>query len=574
MYKYLISIVFLLNITNIKGQSNIYLSDSNDINYIEIINNFLSKNTTTDKEDSIFKESFNYLNSTINSDTVKNSYHTIERLVTTNEIITKTHKLNIFRDKVDSLNKIRYKLLSDYWEQQQANKKEFVNVVFADSINVGLSDSIYIENIDTLEYVDNRYLDSMLNVLNPYNDTLLWAINNAINNFKSNEITTWIKDIRNDTIDIYIVNVNGDSLLVKLYENSPYLIKFGLTDYWGTNIPAIIRDIEKRSFKILIDDTPEIYYETEEKAQKAIKSINKNISSPDTLSVKKIFVKIIKPKWIFGGAVRLDLSQVGTYQWSQGGDPYMSFLGEVKLFANYKNNRIGWDSRGLWRYGMIRQGRLENDPNVHIRPNEDRMELSSKYGYNIFKKYYITQDVDLKTQMGPSYDWSEDVRGDLETDFMSPAFLTFSLGLDYKPDNETSLLLAPITVKSTIVLSDMAKIKERYNVDTTKNSREEFGARFMGRYKFKIFDNIQINNRLELFSNYLSNPQNVDVNWEFSTIFPVNDFIKATLLINFIYDDDTYVPKFKLDNNGNVVKYEGKGGQLREMMTIGFFMEF
>jgi hypothetical protein len=57
-------------------------------------------------------------------------------------------------------------------------------------------------------------------------------------------------------------------------------------------------------------------------------------------------------------------------------------------------------------------------------------------------------------------------------------------------------------------------------------------------------------------------------------MFPINDFIKATLLINFIYDDDTNVPKFRTEDNGDIVKYEGKGGQLKEIMTIGFFMEF
>jgi hypothetical protein len=575
MYKYFLFISFLLLTVTIIGQNNTYLSDSDSVSASKIIDKYLNENKSTTIDDSIFRESYTYLNYCLNSDSVQSSYYIIKNMVETNQLIKNTLELYQFRNKVDSLNKVRYKVLSNYWEQQQSitNNAKMVNVVFADSFNIGIEDSTYIANVDTI-VCDTLNLDSILQVLNPYNDTLLWAIDNTIDNIQSNDLLSWIKDIRNDTIDIYLVNVNGDSLLVRLYEDSPYLIKFGLTDYWGTNIPAVIRDIKKRSFKILIDDTPEIFYQTEEKAQEAIESINKNISSPDTLSIKKIPVKIIKPKWLLGGAVRLDLSQLGTYQWAQGGDPYVSFLGEVKLFANYKHNKIGWDSRGLFRYGVIRQGRLENDPNTHIRPNEDKMEISSKYGYNVFKSYYITQDIDLKTQMGPSYDWSDDVRGDLETDFMSPAFLTFSLGVDYKPNNETSLLLAPITVKSTIVLNEMAKIKEKYNVDTTKNSREEFGARFMGRYKFNIWDNVQISNRLELFSNYLLNPQNIDINWEFSTMFPINDFIKATLLINFIYDDDTNVPKFRTEDNGDIVKYEGKGGQLKEIMTIGFFMEF
>ena len=112
------------------------------------------------------------------------------------------------------------------------------------------------------------------------------------------------------------------------------------------------------------------------------------------------------------------------------------------------------------------------------------------------------------------------------------------------------------------------------DVDTTKNSREEFGARFKGIYKIKIWDDIEINNSLELFSNYVESPQNIDVNWEFTTVFPVNDFIKATLSVHIIYDDDTEVPKYRVNDAGENEKYNGKGIQVREMLTLGFYMKF
>ena len=627
MYRFLIFIIFFIGISHINAQqteSNLLTTDS--IDYQNILNKFLKKNPPLDHPDSAFSESFMYLNQLLNSTTTKYNFNEFRGLVSSNKPVIEILKLYEFRHKVDSLNKLRYKVLSDYWELEQLKKvareidslnnvrfklmedywekeqydtssdsslfikvdSSFVSTIDTNSIsitdsakiantnstNLSSADSVFFKELEKVTYQDTLNLDSILQILNPYDDTLLLAIDKAILGFQNNSMVQWIKEIRNDTINLYLVNIDGDSLLVQLYENSPFLIRFGLTDYWGTKIPAVIRDVEKRSFKILVDDAPEVTYQTEEKAKRAINEINKNISSPDTLSIKTIPFYAIKPIWIFGGDVRLDMSQVGTHQWAQGGDPFVSFAGGIELFANYKKGRIGWDNRTLVRYGVIRQGRLKYDPHAQIRPNEDRLELSSKYGYNIVDHYFITFDADSKTQVGPAYNWDGDTKGNLKIDFMSPAFISLSLGIDYKPDKKTTLLLAPITLKSTIVLDPSAEIKTRYNIDTTKNSREEFGARFKGIYTIKFWGDIEIKNSLELFSNYKVKPQNIDVNWDFTFVFPVNDFIKATLGVNVIYDDDTEVPKYRIDETGESVEYNGKGIQLKEMLTLGFFMQF
>lgn len=597
----LIALSLIVFLTNAQQNQN-DLSRADTVDYSEVINKFLNENIQKNIDDSIFSESFTYLDKFLNSDTTQKNFSIVQELVSTNKLIIEILKLYQFRHKVDSLNNIRYKVLSDYWELEQlkevARKNDSIDSlryeVLNDSVNIemqvniydsssiiaddttslNLSDSIFFEELEKVTYQDTLNLDSILHVLNPYNDTLLRAIDEAILSFREDNMVNWIKDIRNDTINLYLVDIEGDSLLVQLYDNSPYLIRFGLTDYWGTRIPAVIRDVERRSFRILIDDAPEVFYQTDEKAKSAISSINEKISSPDTLSIKPLPVVIVKPRWMFGGDFKLDLSQVGMYQWAQGGDPFVSFLGGLNLFANYKEGRRGWENRALLRYGVIRQGRLDNDPSAHIRSNEDRMELSSRYGYNAFGQFYLSIEADSKTQIGPTYDWDGDTRGDLKTNFMSPAFLAFSLGLDYKPDKKTTLFLAPITIKSTIVLDPSSEIKKRYSVDTTKNSREEFGARFKGTHSLKIWDDIEIKNTLELFSNYLDNPQNIDINWEFTTVFPVNDFIKATLSFNLIYDDDTEVPKYTVNNAGESVKYNGKGLQVKEMLTLGFYMKF
>ena len=50
--------------------------------------------------------------------------------------------------------------------------------------------------------------------------------------------------------------------------------------------------------------------------------------------------------------------------------------------------------------------------------------------------------------------------------------------------------------------------------------------------------NIDLKSKLELFSNYLHNPQNIDVNIEAIFNFKVNSWFSASLNWMLIYDDD------------------------------------
>jgi hypothetical protein len=442
----------------------------------------------------------------------------------------------------------------------------------ADTGFVSSNDSLFDETLGALSYEDTINIDSLLDIYSVYDDTLLFAIDKEIEKFRKNTYIQWIKLIKNDTIDFYIVNIEGDSLLVRLYKNSPHLIQFSLTDYWGTKIPAVIRDIDKKSFRILVDDAPEIHYQTAEKAKKAIGGLGK-IPKKRNLTIEPIPIELNKPKWIFGGNTNLDMSQIGMYQWAQGGEPNIAILGGLELFINYKKDHKSFENKARFRYGLMRQGRYAED-SIPFRSTEDRLEFASKYGYKAFGQFYITLAGDFKSQFAPNHTYDKNIKGEMISDFMSPAYLTFSLGLDYKPNENTSLFLSPIGSKSTIVLDTSNELKARYSVDTNSNVRNELGIGFKGWHKIEFWGDIEMKNSLELFSNYLDRPENVDVNWEFSLVFPVNDFIRATIATNLKYDDNIDVPKYRKNELGEDVRKDGPGGQFREIITIGFAIKF
>ncbi len=567
MAKYVVIIAFIGFVFQLKAQLGQGVIENTDtIDYKSIVINYLNEYPPANKKDSVFIQSFKYLDNITIADSNKQCFEHIKQLLLSNKPKHEIKKLWQFRNKVDSLNKIRHEILTDYWNRQSLQN-------MADTGDVSSMDSLFFDMLDALTYQDTINIDSILQVLNPYNDTLLLAIDKVINSFNKSSLVQWIEKMRNDTINIYLVNINGDSLLVRLYEDNPFLIRFGLTDYWGTKIPAVIRDVEKRSFKILIDDTRELDYQPDEKAKEAMGQFG-GMEKERNLTLTTIPYKKQKPIWIIGGNTNIDMSQVGLYQWAQGGDPSVSILTGLELFANYEKDKINWDNKGKFRYGVIRQGRYKKDSTAQFRSNEDRIELSTKYGIKVFSNYYASVEGDFKSQFTSTYDWDGNTKGKKISDFMSPAYIILSLGLDYKPNKHTSLFLSPITTKTTFVMDASADIKRRYSVDTTMNNRRELGARIKGLHKIKLWGDIELKNSFELFSNYLLNPQNIDVNWEMNIVFPVNDFIRATISTHLIYDDDTSVPKYRVNDAGQEEKYEGKGVQFREMITIGFAMKF
>jgi hypothetical protein len=81
------------------------------------------------------------------------------------------------------------------------------------------------------------------------------------------------------------------------------------------------------------------------------------------------------------------------------------------------------------------------------------------------------------------------------------------------------------------------------------------------KYNFTIAKNIDLKSKLELFSNYLNNPQNIDVNAEALFNFKVNEWFSASLQWTLIYDDDIDIR----DADGNI----GPRTQFKSVLGIG-----
>ena len=149
--------------------------------------------------------------------------------------------------------------------------------------------------------------------------------------------------------------------------------------------------------------------------------------------------------------------------------------------------------------------------------------------------------------------------------FLSPAYILVSPGLDYKPTSSLSIFVSPITARWTIVKDDSLSARGLYGVNPGKHSEGEFGAFASINFLKEFNKNITYKSRLDLFSNYQNNPQNVDLFFTNVLNVKLSKVLALTYSLDMIYDDD--VRLFGKDNNGAAL-------QVKSLVGLGLLAKF
>lgn len=276
--------------------------------------------------------------------------------------------------------------------------------------------------------------------------------------------------------------------------------------------------------------------------------------------------------WDLGGTLGFNVTQSYFENWAAGGQNSFSFTALTSLFAKYQKDRHSWETTLDLAYGQLSQS-----TNRPIK-TDDRIDLTSKYGYkSANKNFYYSALFNFRTQFRPGFE-IEDGRevGMKISDFLAPAFSIFSLGIDYKPNKKFSALVSPLTLKTTVVNVD--RLATEYGLDAGDNVRFEPGAFVKVAYQDDIFENVNLNTRIDLFSNYINNPENIDINWETLITLKVNSWLSTTITTQLIYDDDIIIGQQApiIGEGGEVIEPGTSGGprtQFREVLAIGLTLK-
>ena len=275
--------------------------------------------------------------------------------------------------------------------------------------------------------------------------------------------------------------------------------------------------------------------------------------------------------WIIQGKLSVNVSQAYFSNWSAGGTSNFTSIGKFTLIANYEKNKHSWTN-----YLDVALGYtifLEGSP----LKTEDKIEYIPSYRYQLAKKWYFTVMAKYASQFAKGYDYETDSTNYISK-FMAPGYFDIGPGIMYEPNDWFFVNLSPVTPAWIFVLDqgladagsfglDPAVYDTAGNVIThAKQVKSMFGAKLVAVLNYEIAKNINVGTKLELFSDYLNNPQNIDVNWQVLIGLKVNDWLNVDLQTTLWYDDDIMIT----DKDGNT----GPRVQFRELLLLSVGYSF
>ena len=276
----------------------------------------------------------------------------------------------------------------------------------------------------------------------------------------------------------------------------------------------------------------------------------------------------------------VQLSEVAFVNWNAGGDNAISALAKLLFERNYKFRHFQWDNRMEMRFGWnAQEGR-------QWRKTDDAIRVSSTLGYrrDTLSYWYFSAKANFNTQFANGYKYPD--RTTPISTFMAPGYLFIGGGVSYIPEGKKfNLYLSPLTFKSTFVLNQDLANQGAFGVERAIRDAEgniitpgkkiyrEMGILLTHRWEFPVAKNVLLDHNLGLYTDYLNNFGNIDVDWQLTTKFEVNDFISATLLIHLIYDDDIRFDSV-VDDNGVVLDPGVPRIQFRQQLGIGVVYRF
>lgn len=273
--------------------------------------------------------------------------------------------------------------------------------------------------------------------------------------------------------------------------------------------------------------------------------------------------------WKKGGEGILNFSITNfNDKWIGGNQDAVAVSGNFGVFANYKKGKISWDNTLRLALGFIKLDSFA------FRKADDAIVIESKVGYAFNPKLYGVAFVDFTSQLaiGRNYTVSD---APIISKFMSPGIVRLGAGIDWRPTNNLSLLLAPVAFRGLIVndqaIADLLLHGNDPIVSGTDTiGGEKFSPQFgllakMG-YKREITKNIVYSSDLDFFGDYLSGFEKLDLRWNNKLNLKVNKYIGTTLESTLIYNP-------QMDTNASAEGIQ-KGAQHRLFLGVGFSYKF
>jgi len=466
-----------------------------------------------------------------------------------------------FNYYTDSLNVINQDLLKPFKDTAGTDSVKSGSTG-ADGLRRGtLKDTTLLVIVDTLTEVKSSYPEFPFRYYRyPYqSDSIRAAVGTVLDYLESRdssiirvtgtgsrEYSLWINGKSDKTLRFWLKNDLNDSVTVWIGNPSHNTIGLYLENGVSIRRPSRQGNVTKASV---------------------------NVEPQDNVTLRNIQKIITKQQfWKTHTETSFILNQAFLTNWVKGGESSISTALDITWFADYINKPMLLSSSHFARikYGLVAS------VTDGIRKNLDLLETNSKLNHKAFGKFDFSGIMLFKTQVSKGYNYPNDSVP--VSRFFNPAILTLGLGLDYKPDRLTSINFSPFSYKATFVPDTATIDQTKYGVPSNRRSMHEPGASLLISNEFRLLKSVAVTNRVQFFTNYINNPQNIDVDWELILKATLNWFTEVRLNTHLIYDDDTKTPVFDNENNpvtGNDgLQKKAARVQFKELVGFSFVFRF
>lgn len=287
---------------------------------------------------------------------------------------------------------------------------------------------------------------------------------------------------------------------------------------------------------------------------------------PDTIS-----------NWGKHNKAGLDIAETAFMNWNAGGTNAISGLIKGNFTRSYNYRNLKWNNELIVRFGVNKQD------GVSLRKTEDQVQLNSTFGYrrDTISNWFYSSKFNFNTQFTDGFSYPNTDKA--ISKFFAPAYVFLGVGTEYFNKNENlNLYFSPLTQKTTLVLDERLANEGAFGVNKAeydgngnlilkgKKIRTEVGILITGKHKAEVYEDIFLENRVILYTDYLNNFGNIDINWQMQLDLIVNKYVSANIGTHIIYDDDINAKK-QIDGKQTTI---GPRLQLKQLLGIGLAYEF
>ena len=245
--------------------------------------------------------------------------------------------------------------------------------------------------------------------------------------------------------------------------------------------------------------------------------------------------------WTKRGNVAVLLNQTGFSDWVGGGTN--NFSGTIKFDYEWEYRNKGWDwlSNVESAFGLAK---YKNAP--FARKIDDRILIQSIVGKEFTRNLSFSAFFNFTSQIGNGYKYKKDdgnneIR-ELTTRIFSPAYFQIGSGFLWKKDEKLWVNYSPIASRLILVskkfTDGLSENDTYFGVSPNKSSRYELGANLTFHSEGSLLENVNYKQDLKLFSNYLEDASNIDLDYLAQIEINVNPLLSTQLIFQLIYDDN------------------------------------